>query len=461
MLDLKKSVVPEFTSRKDEWDRYRRLYDGGQAIISQLPKISTAETEENYKNRQKYAVNLANPSNEVQRQKDVLTLSDFEIKTDNDKLNQFLQSGVDGGTKTFTQWMIDDVLGTALVYGRCFPVVDRAILEGPITEAQAEMQDNPYSYVLSPLQVPAWTYADNSCTKLIQAISLVKDVSKVDELGFAEELDDVYTLWRANEIQVQYESDSMQDVVKANPLGIIPISIFQLKDSFFHDIWYSVLTSMQHFTIASKAGQNQIGMLIVSSDKAIPQIDVGNFSALRIPEKASSKMEYSSVEGIQKNLDIADMLKSQIGKQLKNNMATMSLETIQQSGVSKKQDQLVQEAFSSYCAHSLVAYAPQVLDLYAAFLGINQYSVDAIIPEEFVSKSLDEDRLRLETLTQSYKPQTAKEYVAWAKETRDLSGIERKMDLETITEDDAEIEAQAQAKFNAISEDLSQDLDVD
>jgi len=448
---IQDSIVPEYKRNLCTWDKYRRMLAGGREIAEKLPKISPSEETDNYINRLLFAINLASPANELQRQLDILTTSGFEIKTDNPKMNEFLEGGVDGNAKTFTQWLIDDVLYYGLAYGSCFPVIDRQRVEvEQLTIAQAEQLPNPYGYVLTPMQVQAWKFASPSEKSIIRAISKVMDVSCYCDFGFPSGESAFYTLWDTDYVAL-YNDKGEKVEERMSQLSMHNMTYFELSESFFHDIWDALITSMQHFTIASKAGQNQIGLLVVSSNTPIPQVDVGNNAGLRIPEKGTATMISSPVEGIQKNLDISQLLRDQISRQLKNNMVSMSISRVEQSGESKKQDNLVQEAFSHYLANQLVSFAPQVLDRFAEYLAIDSYSIDAFIPEQFVSKSLEEDRLQAQYLSSEFRPQTATQYKAWTKALRDLSGIEGKMSADELTADDIEIEAQAQSKFDLMN----------
>ena len=199
--------VPQYRSMKDKWEQFRIIEASGEPLIRAM-KMLPEEDKTALGHRQMLAVDFFAGKNHIQHQIDILAQGGIGIKvTNNDDLNDIFQAtkgkGVNGRGQTLINFLLNDVLRTALTYGRTFVVVDRQIISSVITESQAASLEAPYAYTLTPLQVPAWKNASLLGRQMAQVIFKSSRPSKTDALGFASETEPAWTFWNQDTIAVQ------------------------------------------------------------------------------------------------------------------------------------------------------------------------------------------------------------------------------------------------------------------
>lgn len=447
MPHLKEITVPEYDRNLITWERMKTMHLGGDTLIAQMRPLPE-ETATAVTNRQSLAIDFADISGEIQRQIDILTLSGLSIEVeDNEKLSAVFAAddgrGVDGQGSTLIHFMLNDILSPALTYGRCYPIVDRTFLTPGLTEFQAEQMENPYGYVLNPLEVPAWQWTSTLKTEFKSVITKTHEMTHKDIDGFADGEEDFFTQWTW-EMTLKENEKGDQIAAVPNLIKKVPILVFDLRQSFLKNLWNPVMAMLEHFSLASIGGASQIyGMPIVFSDAAATTIDAGFNKALSLPEKARFEIHNTPVEGIKYNAEFAEIIKDHINKLLKNSMRSMTVGGVQQSGISKKMDQIGQEQFSHFLAHEIERFAPRLVNLFALYLTPDKLENKVItnIPEQFVMRDREEDRKDAEFLSTKFKPTTDAQLRAATQTIRELTGIEENMTAEEIRKDNDEIDS--------------------
>jgi len=446
MPHLAKISVPEYENNKPKWNKFSWLNEGGDALIAQMRALPE-ETVLALQNRQALAVDFADISGEVQSQIDILTQSGISVEiNNNDVLADLFAAkdgmGVDGNGSTLMQFMLMEILRPALIYGRSYPIVDRTALPPGLSQIQVEKMENPYSYVLNPLEVPAFQYTNSLKTEFRAVISKTLEETHSDPNGFPDGEEDFFTLWTWEQTVKQNRKGDQIQVVP-NEIGVVPILRFELGQSFLKNLWNPVMSMMEHFSLASLGGSSQIyGMMAIFSNQAAKTIDAGFNKALHLPVDAKIQVIHTPVEGIKYNADFADRIKKHIDKTLKNNMISMTVTAVQQSGVSKKMDQIGQEQFSHFLASEIERFLPRYVQLFARYLTpdkIESTDVKTHIPEQFVTRDRDGDRKDAEFLSSKFNPSTDAQLQASSQTIRELTGIEDNMTPDEIMKDNEEI----------------------
>ena len=455
--------VPEFINHEETWQRYSTLQAGGTPLIDELPKIDN-EPDEQLKQRKRIAVDFAALKNEIQGQVDILNLSDMKTSVENsqkvDDIFQAKNTGVDGQNATAMSFMLNCVLPTALTYGKAYVVVDRVAMQPGLSEAEAEKTAAPYAYVLSPLELPAFSFSDPQRQTITQAITRGLLPIEHDEIGFVTSNQPTWTLWQNDRIFIQNEKGDLigqpdaqggfTEPFRANTIGRVPIIKFELNDSFLADLWEAVISMLHHFSLASHGGSNQIyGMLTVFSDSTVKIIDASANAGLQLGQDDKIQMVNSPVEGLEFNLKLVEQVKMQLKRLFRKRMASMTAKAVQESGVAKKVDQAPQEAFSKFLANSIKDFLPELASLFAAYVdptNQNNLEINTELPQEFVSRDRAADFDNMNAVLM-WQPKTEADWIAKEKRLRDLSGNEEKMSKEDVKAANEELIVKAKEFF--------------
>jgi len=153
------------------------------------------------------------------------------------------------------------------------------------------------------------------------------------------------------------------------------------------------------------------------------------------------------VDGLQFNMSLVDKLQQQIDKILTGRIYSMSVAALEQSGASKRMDNVCQENFSSYLADQVLRFAPSLVNLFGAYLGMEDIEVETYSPDEFIVQDRDADRLDATYFSTNYQAETSRQWIAQQKRIRKLSGLETMMSKEDIDADNEELATKAEKLF--------------
>lgn len=440
---------PEYEALLPVWEEYRRLVCGGNLLYDALPQEDN-EDNEAWKRRRAHCVDLVAWSKTLQKQIDILALAGIVMRTDDPRLGAVVAGdgapGVDGCGSSMLSFMLDKVLRSALAYQRAFVVVDRAAgVSSEMSQADAEALPMPYAYVLEPDKVPAVTYANSASKEIVHAITVSSVPVRFWSNGMPREYAPVWIEWRPDGIRVEDENGTLVRE-SVNKLGVVPILEFSLNDSLLRDMYRLTMEIMNHYSLAgSGAAQQVYGLPVVCSDKAMDKVNMTQ--GLMLGKGDTFQLHQSPVDGLKFNVEMVNKLQEQVDKVLTGRIYSMSVTALQQSGASKRMDNICQENFSAYLADNLLRFAPQLTNLMGAYIGQPEVEMDLSAPDQFVSQDRDSDRQDATYFSTQYQAETTRQWIAQQQRIRVLSGLESNMTAEEVAEDNEELEAKAERLF--------------
>lgn len=441
----------EYTENKNRWNQYRVLVGESAVLIDEIMQLP-GEDNVALINRKESAYDPIVLRNKVQEQLDILHLSNVNFHlNDSDSISAIFTAengiGVNGKTQTLRNFLINDVLKTALEYGRAYIVVDRLPIAENQSNADAAMNPTPYAYVLNPLQVPAWMFTDNISMNINQAITTCRDVTPMDIRTFDDPDCEQWTHWTDEEIITEMD-DGKIIRKQPNTLGFVPIAVFELDNSILQDLYKPTMAAVSLTGSMMKgAGSQTYGNLFIFSNGDVNGLNMDESSAVQLPIDSKVQYERTPVDGLKFARELIKEIKGDINEQFKKKMVSMTSTAVQQSGVSKKMDTLTQEQFSAHLAKRLEEFAPQIVKLFGAYMEPNKEDFDFVteIPKEFVSRDREADRLDADFLSVKYVPDTKTQFVTLSKLLRKRAGLEDVMSPDEIAADNKEIDVQAEA----------------
>jgi len=444
-------VSEEYTRNKDRWNRYRVLVGDSELLIDEIMQLPGEDTIA-LNNRKESAYDPVVLRNKIQEQKDILHLSGLAFKlNDSDSISSIFTAengiGVNGKTQTLRNFLINDVLSTALEYKKAYVVVDRLPIDADQSQADAANNPAPYAYVLNPLQVPAWMFTDSVSMNIHQAITTCRDVTPMDIRNFDDPECEQWTHWSNEEIISQIK-DGRTIRKQKNTLGFVPIAVFEIEESLLQDLYKPTMAAVSLTgSMLKGAGSQTYGNLFIFSNGDVNGINMDESSAIQLPLDSKVQYERTPVDGLEFARNLIKEIKGDINEQFKKKMVSMTANAVQQSGISKKMDTLTQEQFSAHLAKRLEEFAPQMAKLFGAYMEPSKAEFDFVteIPKEFVSRDREADRMDADFLSVKFVPTTKTQFVTLSKLLRKRAGLEDVMSPDDITTDDKEIEIEAEA----------------
>lgn len=418
---LARITTPYFRANEERWKWARDLVRGGKALAERIPSLSLNETADSKERRQELYVDRVKAHQILQTQRDILAMgAPWRVTIDgSEEIAEIAARGVDGRSQSLLDFCLDGV-AIMLAYGECYTVVDRRAAEArDIAEADAEMAyGTPYAYHLTPLEVRAAMFDGDN--EIIQAIiaSAVDSAPTSESMGFPTKTEDVYTLWRPDMLLTQDKTGATLRE-GANPLGFVPIIHSKIGLSLLENMESEIQACNLLWSMGT-VGMSKaiIGMMIAYTNEDLKALNIGMEHVLKLAPGDKMDMQFTPTEAIVEAKKTSDEIQDGIRRAMRDRMWSMSKQVVEQSGASKKMDNLYQEAFSRYLAGKAETMAREIVSMMGQYYSVEP-SVEIVTPRGFMNKDDADVNARVAALGM-FQPKDAESWAAKHREMRNL-----------------------------------------
>ena len=433
---------------------------GGRSVatIEDMRQESVTEAvqsvDDSYARRKELYVDRVNIAQMLEDQRAYLSMPKWTVKvTGNDIVQEIINDDVDGDGKSLIDLSLDMAV-KAMAYRHCFCVVDRtADIPDGLTVADAESLDNPYCYLVDPDDI-AVTYktAKKSVidTAIIRSMEVL-DFIEQDGVRFPKDAELVYTLWTKDSIiRENAKGDRISE--RPNPLSIVPIVEMEMPNA---SLIYGMKSEVQAcnflFSLSVASMRTAIyGLLILYTNNKIKEMGTGNGMSICLDPGDSSDIVNTPTDATNTARDRSNDVLQGIREKFRNRQKSNSREVMTQSGESKKQDMIPQEAFLRQMSKIIEKAIIEITEMIQRYFGDKPVDVAVSVPDAFIQASLDEQLAKAKHLEDSYTPVDKYSWMAQKREARRLS-VERSMSNDEIALSDEEIGKMAEDRFSVES----------
>jgi len=431
---------------------------GSTATINEMRQESVTETsqsvDDSYARRKELYVDRVNISQMLEDQRAYLSMPKWNIAVEgNEELQEIVDENTDGDGKSMLDFVLDMSV-KAMAYRHCFAIVDReALMAQEISVAEAEDFEKPYAYIIDPTNI-AVTYKTRRNAEIETAIIRSYEVVEwedQDGVKFPKDAEEVYTLWTSNIIRKENAKGEPIGEPIVNPIGSVPIIEMEMpNNSLIYGMKSEVQACNFLFSLSVSSMRTAVyGLLVLFTDSAIKDIGTGNGLGIRLSpgdkaEAINTPTDATNEAKIRSN----DVLEG-IREKFRNRQRTNSREVITQSGESKKQDMVAEEAFLRQMSKIIEKAIIELVDTFQLYYGGGEVETTVSVPDAFMRTNLSDELAKAKHLEESYSPVDKYAWAAQKREARRLS-VERSMSPEEINLSDAEIESIAEERFGDI-----------